>query len=80
VSAARDWFDALDAEMRGLVMQVLALRNDPTDEQIEEAPDLIAKSWQLDAIGIAPDKQPAVKAAIGALAEKLRAGGRTARC
>jgi hypothetical protein len=79
MSVARDWFDDLDAEMRALVLQVLALAKDPTDAQIEEAPDLIAKPWRLDAIGIPTERQPALKAAIGELAAKLRPGPRSSK-
>jgi len=80
MSAARDWFDALDADLRALVLQVIASHGDPTDEQIEEAPDLIAKSWSLDAIRIPADKRLVLKTAIGELADKLRpTGARTAK-
>lgn len=72
MSVARRWFEQLDPEMRALVLRVLALTREPTDAQIEEAPDLIAKSWALDSIGIPADQQPAVRAAIGDLATELR--------
>ena len=76
MSAARTWFEALDGEMRGLVLEVIAISGDPTDAQLEEAPDLIAKSWRLDAIGIPLDKSAAVTTAIKELAKRLRGAKR----
>ena len=73
MSVEREWFDKLDPETRALVLEVIAIRDNPTDEQIAEAPDLIAKSWSLDAIGIPVDKRPALETAIGELAKQLRA-------
>ncbi len=73
MSVERDWFDKLDPEMRALVLEVIAMRDNPTDEQIAEAPALIAKSWSFDAIGIPVDKRPALEAAIGELAKQQRA-------
>ena len=70
--AARDWYAALAPDLRDYIRkQVLALSGEPTDEQIEELPDLIKPAWRLDMMQISAEMRPPVLAAIAELAAAL---------
>jgi hypothetical protein len=73
----KQWLAALGPDMRAQMMHILALDHDPSEEQIAELPDLIKKSWSFDALGIAEDDRPAIRAAVGELAVKLGTGAKS---
>ena len=75
MSIARRWFESLPPALRHVIqLEVIAKYDVPSDEQIEEAPELISKPWSMDAMGIAPEWRAPVQAAIDDLARRL---GRT---
>ena len=69
MSVVRDWYDALAKEEAELVRQLVAAE-EPSDEQLEEATDLV-EDYTIDAMGLDDSDREKLEAAVAELAKRL---------
>jgi hypothetical protein len=70
MSTVRNWYEQLSQEVAALVRQLVAA-DDPSDEQLEEAPDL-TKDYTIDALGLSDDDRTKLEAAVTDLEARMQ--------